>query len=277
MIVIAPTATASATTTKVTLAFDQGYCGNTWRASMDSTYSHEINLLEKQGQVASSTFLCADNSVSTQISQVGDMILDHPSVIVLDPNSTTALNGVIAKAKAAGIPVLITDSGPVTSTIPYQLNTDNWDTMYVQGQYIAQRLHGSGNVLEVRGIPGLANEQSFHEALLAAFKPYPKIHIVASVWGQWDDAVAETKSAAIISSLPTINAVACQGGSYGVIEAFEAAGRPIPVIGGDNRGTFLHWWANEQKKNGYETLSYMTSPGIGAASAWFGEVFGNCF
>jgi ribose transport system substrate-binding protein len=237
---------------------------------MNSAFFYEANLLKSEGQIASYKYVCANGSVSTQESQIADLILDRPSVIIIDPNSTTALNGVIAKVHAAGIPVLVTESGPVTSTIPYELNEDNWGNMYQAGQYLAKRLNGVGNILEDRGNAGFTNETVFHYGLLAALKPYPKIHVVASVWGAWDDATTEAKVTAIISGLPKIAAVASQGGVYGALEAFAAAGRPVPLVTGDNRGTFLHWWAAEHKKTGYTTVSIEVNPGVGAAAAYVG-------
>ena len=62
--------------------------------------------------------LDANNSVNTQISQINDLILAKVNVILIDPTSSTALNGVISKAMAAGIKVLVFSDGPVTSTKP---------------------------------------------------------------------------------------------------------------------------------------------------------------
>jgi len=276
MLALAPVGVASTASagSNITIAFSQGYCGNTWRAAMNSAFFYEAKLLVKQGQIASYKYVCAQGSAATQESQIATLILDHPTVLIIDPDSTTALNGVIAKAHAAGIPVLDTESGPVTSTIPYELNEDNWDNMYLAGEYIAQRLHGVGNVLEDRGQPGYTNETVFHYGLLAALKAYPKIHVVASVWGKWDDATSEANTAAILSGLPTINAIAGQGGTYGMLEALKAAGRPVPVVTGDNRGTFLHWWAAETKATGFTTESIEVNPGVGAAAAWVAAQIG---
>jgi len=261
-------APAAASSSKVTIAFAQGYCGNTWRATMDNAFFTEAKQLEQAGMLSSYKYVCANNSVSTQESQMADFILEHPSVIVLDPTSSTALNGEIARAVAAHIPVLVTDSGPVTSTLPYELNAPNADLMLTLDSYLAQRLHGKGNVLVVRGIAGNLAEQQFYGATVSVFKKYPGIHVVGTVWGQWTDAISEQAVAKVLSGLPSIQGVSQQGGSYGVVEAFKAAGRPIPVIEGDNRGTFLKWWAAEHKLNGYTTLSAATNPGIGAADVY---------
>ena len=136
------------------------------------------------------------------------------------------------------------------------------------GKYIVYRLHGVGNVLEVRGVAGNSDDIIDHNELLATLKPYPKIHIVASIWGQWDDSVSESAISSVISGLPTINCVATEGGSYGAVEAFEEAGRPIPLVMGDDRGTFLKWWATQYKKDGYTTLSAATDPDVGAGAVY---------
>ena len=261
-------APALANPAKITIAFAQGYCGNTWRATMDNAFFAEAKQLENAGVLASYKYVCADNSVPTQESQMADFILEHPSVIVLDPTSSTALNGEIAKAVAAHIPVLVTDSGPVTSPLAYELNAPNAQLMLTLDSYLAQRLHGKGNVLVVRGIAGNLAEQQFYNATVSVYKKYPGIHIVGTVWGQWTDAISEQAVAKVLSGLPSIQGVSQQGGSYGVAEAFKAAGRPIPITVGDNRGTFVHWWAAEHKLNGYTTLSAATNPGIGSADVY---------
>jgi ribose transport system substrate-binding protein len=262
---------ATAAASKITIAFDQGYCGNGWRITENDALFAEAKQLEQAGQLASYKYLCASGSVTTQESQMADLVIEHPSVIIVDPQSGTALNGVIAKAYAVHIPVLVLDAGPVTSTLPYELNADNPDRIFAIGQYLANRLHGVGNIFEDRGIAGNLAEADYHAALLAAFKPYPKIHIVKSVWGDWTDSVSEEATAAVISALPTINAVVCQEGCYGVLEAFKAAGRPVPLINGDNEGYFVKWWSSEYKATGYTTISLQTNPGIGGAGMYVAD------
>lgn len=62
-----------------------------------------------------------------------------------------------------------------------------------------------------------------------------------------------------------------QGGdAYAAVQAFLSAGYSadtLPVIAGDNRGSFLNWWANEAPE-GYKTLSAASNPWIGAMSLY---------
>jgi ABC-type sugar transport system substrate-binding protein len=49
-------------------------------------------------------------------------------------------------------------------------------------------------------------------------------------------------------------------------EKLKAAGLPLPVIGGDNRGFFLKWWANEAP--GYNSISVSSNPRDGATAVY---------
>ncbi len=57
------------------------------------------------------------------MSQMSDLILKHVDAIVIDAASETALNGITAKACAAGIKVLAFDS-IVSAPCSYKLNFD---------------------------------------------------------------------------------------------------------------------------------------------------------
>ena len=257
----------------IVIGFSQSYTGNSYRKALDVAFNKEAAALEKEGRINSVKFEDANNSASTQESQISDLILEHVSVLLIDPASPTALNGVIAKAASAHIPVLVFNDGPVTSKVPYQLDFNNPLMDEVMAKYIAKRLHGSGNVLEIRGIAGTATDEGFHQGVLRGFKPFPHIHIVGSIYGNWTESVTESAVASAVSGLPKVNAIITQGGEgYGAIKAFQAAGRRVPLVVFGNRGYSLHWWWKEHAKNGYTSMSISANPGIGAAAAYVGWV-----
>jgi ribose transport system substrate-binding protein len=76
----------------------------------------------------------------------------------------------------------------------------------------------------------------------------------------------------VLPSLPKIDAVLAQGGSddFGIARAFEQFGgdyaKSMPLIEGGGSTDFIKWWAEQKKKNGYETISMNTTPGIGGAA-----------
>lgn len=253
---------------KIVIGFSQSYTGNQYRQAEDKDFMAVAHQLEKAGKISGVDFLNANNSVSTQVSQIDDLILKHVSVLVVDPASPTALNGAIAKAVAAGIPVLAFNDGPVTSTKAYQFNFNNPEMDKVAMQYVANRLHGHGNVLLIRGIAGTGTDNGFYQGMEDVLKKYPGLKTVGTVYGNWTESVAQSKVASILPSLPTVNAIVTEGGEgYGAIQAIQAAGKPVPLVVGGNRGVFLHWWAQQAKK-GYKTISISANPWIGGAAVY---------
>jgi ribose transport system substrate-binding protein len=265
------TASGGSSSKAISIGFSQAFSSNSWQTANNASVATAIKDLKAQGKVSSYKFLDANNSVNTQISQINDLILAHVNVILIDPTSSTALNGVIAKAMAGGIKVLVFSDGPVTSTKPYELEFPLKEYEVQSAQYIAQRLHGKGNVLDVRGVAGTGGDQTMQSGVLAGFQKYPGIKIVGTVYGGWDEATTESKVAQLLPSLPKIDAVIQQGGEgYGVAQAFQSAGRPVPLIVMGNRGEELRLWNQQHQKNGYTTLSITANPGIGASAVYVG-------
>ena len=252
----------------IVIGFSQSYTGNQYRQAEDKDFMAVAQKLKNAGKISGVDFLNANNSVSTQVSQIDDLILKHVSILIVDPASPTALNGAIAKAVAAGIPVLAFNDGPVTSTKAYQFNFNNPKMDEVAMQYVANRLHGHGNVLLIRGIAGTGTDNGFYQGMQNVLKKYPGLKAVGTVYGNWTESVAQSKVASILPSLPTVNAIVTEGGEgYGAIQAFNAAGKPVPLVVGGNRGVFLNWWAQQAQK-GYKTMSISANPWIGGAAVY---------
>lgn len=253
---------------KIVIGFSQSYTGNQYRQAEDKDFMAVANKLKKEGKISGVDFLNANNSASTQVSQIEDLILKHVSILVVDPASPTALNGAIAKAVAAGIPVLAVNDGPITSTKAYQFNFNNPKMDEVAMQYAANRLNGHGNVLLIRGIAGTGTDNGFYSGMEKVLKKYPGMKTVGTVYGNWTESTAQSKVAGILPSLPKVNAIVTEGGEgYGAIQAFKAAGRSVPLVVGGNRGVFIHWW-EQQAKKGYRTISISANPWIGGATVY---------
>jgi ribose transport system substrate-binding protein len=247
-----------------------GWTGSTFRKEIDSDYVTVAKAMEKSGKLASYSLLDAGNSLSTQISQVDALILKHVSLIIIDPTSTTGLNGAIAKAHQAGIPVIVISDGPVTSTIPYEIYAQYNKLTEAEAVFIAKQLHGVGNVLEVQGIAGLASTVSMLGGMTKGFSAYPGIKVVGSVYGDYSESTTESAVAAILPSLPTVNAVITSTiEAYGAVQAFQAAGRPVPLAIGDGCACFADWALTQAKTTaGYSTINLSANPDIGGVAAY---------
>lgn len=174
------------------------------------------------------------------------------------------------EAADAGIPCIIINDGPVESEaeLCYQINFDTIDQMSTLTEYVCEAIGGKGKIIELRGTAGAEFDNIAHEGVLKALENYPDIEIVAEVYTDWTGSKAQSELASVLPTLDDVAGVVTQGGdSYAAVQAFEAAGMELPVIGGDNRGYFLKWWANEAP-DGYDTISVSSNPWDGATGVY---------
>jgi len=255
------------------IALSNAYYGNTWRHQMVEAFGASAAQAKKEGLISNYIILNGDGSVNQQMSQMSDLILKHVSAIVIDAASETALNGIIAKACAAGIKVLAFDS-IVSAPCSYKLNFDFKGYQAAMTQWIVKKIGGKGNVIVVRGVKGSAPDHDMYTAQMGVLKKYPGIKVVATVYGQATGSVAQAAVSNVLPSLPHVDAVIGQGGGddYGIAQAFQQYGGAYatkpPVISGGGSANFIHWWAGQAKHNGYQTISMNTTPGIGGAAFW---------
>ena len=174
------------------------------------------------------------------------------------------------EAADAGIPCIIINDGPVESEaeLCYQINFDTIDQMSTLTEYVCEAIGGKGKIIELRGTAGAEFDNIAHEGVLKALENYPDIEIIAEVYTDWTGSKAQSELASVLPTLDDVAGVVTQGGdSYAAVQAFEAAGMELPVIGGDNRGYFLKWWANEAP-DGYDTISVSSNPWDGATGVY---------
>lgn len=251
------------------------FIGNSWRKSMVDGVQKAADSALAEGKISSFEVVNANGEASEQISQIQSIILKQPDILLVDPASPTALNGVIEKAVDAGITVIAFDSN-VTTEAAYNLAPE-WVASGERGaSTVIDNMGGEGNVLLVRGVAGTTVDDGQYEGWQKVLDANPDVNVVGEVYGDWDQATAQTAVSSILSTLPEVAGVITGGGEYGIVQAFEAAGRDIPVIYGGGRGDFLKWWQDYRVDNpDYSTVSESEGPSIGTAAFWVGVTMFN--
>src|SRR5215475_3225687 len=266
---------AVASADKPVIALSNAYYGNTWRHQMVEAFEAAAKQAKSDGKIADYIIMNGDGSVAQQNSQIGELILKGVKVLAVDAASETAVNGVIEKACKAGIIVISFDS-VASAPCNYQLNFDFKGYKAAQAEAVFKMLGGKGNIIQVRGVKGSAPDNDMFNAQQSVLAKYPDIKVVATVYGQATASVAQAAIANVLPSLPHVDAVLGQGGSddVGIAQAFTQYGggyvNHMPIIEGGGGTDFVKWWADENKKNGYQTVSMNTTPGIGGAALWLG-------
>jgi ABC-type sugar transport system substrate-binding protein len=163
-------------------------------------------------------------------------VTSGPDAIVLTPMSKAALSAPTERAMAAGIPVVLCNSGLDTDQYATEVGRNLYLTGFESAAHLGQMLGGSGNVVLFHGIAGVDTAETWKQAALDAFSQYPAITVVSEAFANWSPADSKTAMEGILASSGQIDGV-WTGGSemaIGAINALIEAGRPMPRFGVTN-------------------------------------------
>lgn len=264
-------ASASATTASgdITIALSNSFIGNTWRQSMVKIFQKTAEQAKADGLIADySVNNTSQNTATEQIAQIKALILKKPSAILVNSASPTALNPVITQACDAGIVVITFDS---VGSAPCEYNeaADLAQFGALGAAGVLKAMGGQGNVVVVRGVIGSAPEKIIHDAQVAEIKKNPGVKVVAELQGEASNPVTQQALQAALPSLPEVKGVITGGSTYGALQAFESAGKPLPYGNFANDGTDLALWNRLKAKDPkFEATSVRPDPGQSALALW---------
>jgi ribose transport system substrate-binding protein len=156
--------TGSSTKGPFTIGVSNGFVDSEWRTQMIQDLQTANAVYQKQGLTKSLVIENADVDVQGQIQQIRDLINRGVNAIIVDANSQTGLNSVLQQAKNAGIVVITVDqevSTPAATNVV--INQAEWATL--SAQWLANQLHGQGNIVAVNGTAGApANDMRWNAA-----------------------------------------------------------------------------------------------------------------
>jgi ribose transport system substrate-binding protein len=207
------------------------FVGNDWRQQMLRIANVAVTKPPLLGNVDLKVEV-VDNTTEAQINSLNNIIRQKPDAILVDAASDTALNPTLQKACDAGIVVVSFDQ-VVTLPCAYKLES-NWDVQpAVQAEWIAEMIHGKGNVLMDRGLAGAPISTQLETGFENVLKKYPDIKIVGYFNGNYALGPEQQGVAALLAANPQVDAILTQGYGSGAMKALEDAGRPlVPVAGG---------------------------------------------
>lgn len=251
---------------KFTIGFSNGYIGNGWRTQMIDAAEKLAEYYKGQGILDKLIVQNAGLDVNNQIAQIRNMINSKVDLLMIDPNSETALNPVIEEAHKKGIPVIALDQ-PVTS--PYATNVVidqvKWGTNLAE--WLVKELNGKGDIVIVSGLAGHPANVNRLRGMKAVLEKNPGIKVLAEVNGNWDQANSQQVMSNLLASYPKLDGVLTQDGmALGVTKAFLAANRELPVITGETMMGFMRQWKELKEKNNFKTFGQNNPPAISATA-----------
>jgi ribose transport system substrate-binding protein len=231
------------------------YRGNTAAASVSKNRSFTIALLSQgptngwatqfdaiaratarahAAEIRQLLYFDSHANADKQINDMTDAIAQHPDAIVLTPMGKAALAGPVNRAEARGIPVILCASGVTSNTYHALVFHDLMRAGEQDATWLAQKLHGRGNVAILDGIAGNDTSETLGRAVRAVLKHYPGIKIVAQAYTSFSVSQAKQVTDTFIASGKKIDGLWGSGGEAvtGAMEAYADAGKPMPLMAG---------------------------------------------
>lgn len=152
----------------------------------------------------------AKDNNRNQIADIKYFIDKKVDLLIVAPNEAAAITPVMEKAYRQGIPVVVIDRKILSDKYTAFVGADNYEIGKDVGQYILNRLHGKGKVLEITGLEGSTPAMERHKGLTDVLKEEPGIEITASVDGAWLQSVAGEKMDSVFQTNKNIDLVFAQ-------------------------------------------------------------------
>jgi ribose transport system substrate-binding protein len=214
----------AATGTKYTFVFDNNFLGNDYRPQLLRLANLTAQLPPFKGLV---TFkeVESQNTVAAQIADVNDIISSHPTVLLLEPASPTALAPVVNRACAAGIIVVDVDQA-ANSSCAWSVAENFYNAQYVIGEWMAAQLHSTGTVFLDQGLPGPNISSAISEGFLAGLKAASNggVTVAATYAGDYANAPSEQAIASILPAHRNVSGIMNQGYCQPAFTALSHAG-----------------------------------------------------
>jgi ribose transport system substrate-binding protein len=256
---------------KFVVGFSNGYIGNGWRNQMIEDAEKLAELYKGQGLLEKLIVQNAGTDVNNQIAQIKNMINAKVDLLLIDPNSETALNPVIEEAVSRGIVVIALDQAVTSKKVTANVVIDQKKWGATLAEWLCTQLNGKGNIVNVEGMAGHPANVRRQAGINEVLAKYPDIKVLTSVNGNWDQANSQQVMSNVLASYPNIDGVISQDGmALGVAKAFQAANRPIPPMTGELMVGFLKTWKELKDSQNFSTIGESNPPGISATALGIG-------
>jgi ribose transport system substrate-binding protein len=254
----------AAKTAPYVIALSNSYIGNVWRTQMIKMAKAYAELPDIKPSIKQFLVNSSGNDAAAQIGQIENMIAAGADAIIINAASPTALDPVVQKAQKAGIVVVAFDNIVNTKGVVI-VNEDQIEFGRVMADWLVKEMKGKGNVLMINGVAGTSVDADRTKGAKEVFAKNPDIKIIAEVNGDWDPGKAQQVASTALASYPDIGGVWCQGGTDGVVRAFQQANRAFVPIAGEAENGFRKQLL-QFKDKGLRGISVGQSPGLVCAS-----------
>lgn len=183
----------------------------------------------------------AENDPTQEVTNIQNLITSRPDGLIISPIDPNALVPPVQQAKSAQIPVVVVTDDLAKDGQQFQLtsmSSDYTNTGRIKAQFIANQLHGSGQIGVIHLIRGLAFTEEQWAGAEQVFARYPNIKIAGQLYAGGaasTDGLNDAEN--LLTAHPGINALYVDNDplALGVIQAVQQrhVNHPIVIVGAD--------------------------------------------
>ncbi len=220
------TGASSAGASSMTVGFSQIGAESAWRTAETQSIKDEA---AKRG--VNLKFSDAQGKQENQIKAIRSFIAQGVDVIALAPKVSTGWEPVLREAKAAKIPVILTDRNvDVSDPSLYAtfIGSDFVEEGRRAGRFLAKDTGGKATIAELQGTPGAAPAIDRQKGFLEIIKQYPNMKVIKSQSGDFSRSKGKEVMESFLKSPDgkSITAVFAHNDdmAMGAIQAIEESG-----------------------------------------------------
>ncbi|WP_291585805.1 substrate-binding domain-containing protein [Bacteroides sp.] len=153
-------------------------------------------------------------------------------LLIVAPNEAAPITPVVEEAFDKGIPVIVVDRKILSDKYTAFMGADNYEIGREVGKYLAAKLGGKGNVVELTGLSGSTPAMERHQGFMSAISRYPDIHLLARADAAWEREPGRIIMDSLLRIYPKIDAVYSHNDRIapGAFEAAEKLGRAKDIV-----------------------------------------------
>jgi len=218
---------AQAADKKWVIGMSQCNLGEPWRVQMNT----DVKTAAEKHPNLEVIFKDAQNDSLKQRAQIEEFVAAKVDLIIVSPKEAAPLTPPVAEAYKKGIPVIVLDRRVLGSDYTSFIGADNKKIGKNAGAWIAKRLGGKGNVVELKGLmtstPGQDRNSGFREGIKGS-----DLKIVFEADMKWLEPNARKEMESALATNPKIDLVYGHNdpGAHGAYLAAKAAGREKEML-----------------------------------------------
>lgn len=167
-----------------------------------------------------------------QIEDIRHFIDKKVDLLIVAPNEAAPITPVVEEAFDKGIPVIMVDRKILSDKYTAFMGADNYEIGREVGNYLAAKLGGKGNIVELTGLSGSTPAMERHQGFMSAISHYPDIHLLAKADAAWEREPGRIIMDSLLKIYPKIDAVYSHNDRIapGAFEAAQKQGREKGIM-----------------------------------------------